>query len=120
MGRGAIGLPTAQGGARVAGMDQAGAMMADLRARLKRQPAELPVRITARRGDMRRVRLGRRFPLVICPFNTALHLYAREDVERWLERVDEHLEPRGELVLDLSMPILEDLADEPGTSYSMR
>ena len=30
------------------------------------------------------------------------------------------MEPRGELVLDVSMPILEDLADEPGTSYSMR
>lgn len=120
VGNGRIAIPIARGGASVAGIDQSSAMLADLRARLKRQPAELRERIEVRRGDMRRVKLGKRFPLVICPFNTALHLYDREDVEQWLARVREHIEPRGELVLDISMPILEDLADEPGTSYSMR
>ncbi|MDB4936908.1 MAG: uncharacterized protein JWP87_3880 [Labilithrix sp.] len=120
IGNGRIALPIARGGAAVVGIDQSRAMLADLRARLKRQPAELQARITTRTGDMRRVRLGKRFPLVICPFNTALHLYSREHVEQWLARVHEHMEPRGELVLDISMPILEDLADEPGTSYSMR
>ncbi len=95
-------------------------MLADLRARLKRQPPELRAKITTRTGDMRKVRLGKRFPLVICPFNTALHLYTREHMEQWFSRVREHIEPRGELVLDISMPILEDLADEPGTSYSMK
>ena len=120
IGNGRIALPIARGGASVVGIDQSVAMLADLRARLKRQPAELRARITARRGDMRRVRLGQRFPLVICPFNTVLHLYTREDVEQWLARVRDHIEPRGELVMDLSMPILQDLADDPGTSYSMR
>lgn len=120
IGNGRIALPIARGGATVVGIDQSAAMLADLRARLKRQPPELRARITARRGDMRRVRLGQRFPLVICPFNTVLHLYTREDVEQWLARVREHIEPRGEFVMDLSMPILQDLADEPGTSYSMR
>ena len=120
IGNGRIALPIARGGAEVVGIDQSRAMLADLRARLKRQPKELRARIKTRTGDMRRVRLGKRFPLVICPFNTALHLYTRQDIEQWLERVREHLEPRGELVLDISMPILEDLADEPGTSYSMR
>jgi SAM-dependent methyltransferase len=120
IGNGRIAIPIARGGAAVVGIDQSRAMLADLRARLKRQPAELRARITTRTGDMRRVRIGKRFPLVICPFNTALHLYSREHVEQWLARVHEHMEPRGELVIDISMPILEDLADEPGTSYSMR
>jgi SAM-dependent methyltransferase len=120
IGNGRIAIPIARTGTHVVGVDQAPAMLADLRARLKRQPAELRARITTRRGDMRRVRVGRRFPLVICPFNTVLHLYARQDVEQWLARVRDHLAPRGELLLDLSMPILEDLADEPGTSYSMK
>ncbi len=120
IGNGRIALPIARGGATVVGIDQSSAMLADLRARLKRQPAELRARITARRGDMRNVRLKKRFPLVICPFNTVLHLYTREDVEKWLACVREHIEPRGELVMDLSMPILQDLADDPGTSYSMR
>lgn len=102
------------------GIDQSAPMLADLRARLKRQPPELRARVKVRKGDMRKVRLDQRFPLVICPFNTALHLYTRQDVESWLERVRDHIEPRGELVLDLSMPILEDLADDPGTSYAMK
>ena len=32
----------------------------------------------------------RRFPLVICPFNTALHLYTRPDVEAFLVRSRPH------------------------------
>ena len=120
IGNGRIAVPMARAGIDVVGVDQSRAMLADLRARLKRQPAELRARIAVRRGDMRRVKLAKRFPLVICPFNTVLHLYTRQDVELWLDRVREHLEPRGELVLDISMPIIEDLADEPGTAYSMR
>jgi SAM-dependent methyltransferase len=120
IGSGRIAIPIARGGALVTGIDQSAQMLGDLRARLRRQPPELRSRITIRKGDMRKVRLGARFPLVICPFNTALHLYDREDVERWLARVKGHIEPRGELVVDISMPIIEDLADEPGTSYSMR
>lgn len=120
IGNGRIALPIARGGAQVFGVDQSRAMLADLRARLKRQPPELRARIEMRTGDMRSVRLKQRFPLVICPFNTLLHLYTRQDVERWLARVRDHIEPRGRLVLDISMPILEDLADKPGTSYSMK
>jgi SAM-dependent methyltransferase len=120
IGSGRIALPIARGGAEVVGIDQSRAMLADLRARLKKQPPEVRARITTRTGDMRKVTLGKRFPLVICPFNTALHLYTREHMEQWFSRVREHMEPRGELVLDISMPILEDLADEPGTSYSMK
>jgi SAM-dependent methyltransferase len=121
IGSGRVAIPIARAGTEVFGIDQSRPMLADLRARLAKQPAELRARITTKLGDMRRVRLkGERFPLVICPFNTALHLYTRLDVEQWLARARDHLEPRGRLVLDLSMPILEDLADEPGTSYSMR
>jgi SAM-dependent methyltransferase len=122
IGSGRIALPMARGGADVLGIDQSRAMLADLKLRLKKQPPEIRARIKTRTGDMRTVRLTKekRFPLVICPFNTVLHLYTRQHVEQWLERVREHIEPRGELVLDISMPILEDLADEPGTSYSMR
>jgi len=119
IGSGRIAIPLARDGSRVVGIDHSPAMLRDLRARLAREPA-LKGRVRGRAGDMRKVRLGERFPLVLCPFNTALHLYTREDVEAWLRCVRDHLEPDGELVLDLSMPILEDLADPPGTSYSMR
>ncbi len=120
IGNGRIALPLARAGARVVGVDHSRPMLRDLRHRIAKQPPEVRKRIVARAGDMRRVRLGERFPLVICPFNTALHLYHRTDVEAWLARVKEHLTPRGELVVDIAMPILADLADEPGTSYTLR
>ena len=121
IGSGRIAIPIARTGTRVVGIDQSKAMLRDLAARLSRQPPELQARVKVHRGDMRKVRLAKqRFPLVICPFNTALHLYTRQDVEGWLTRAREHMTPRGELVIDISMPIIQDLADEPGTSYRMR
>lgn len=120
IGSGRIAIPIARGGSRVVGVDLSRPMLRDLRARLARGPADVRSRVRAVYGDMRKVKLDQRFPLVLCPFNTALHLYTRVDVEAWLARVREHLAPRGELVVDLSMPILEDLADEPGTSYTQR
>ncbi len=117
VGTGRIALPVARSGTAVTGIDRSAAMLTRLREALAREPAEVRRRVSIRRGDMRSVRLGRRFSLVLCPFNAALHLYERADVEAWLARVREHIEPRGELVLDISMPILEDLCDPPGTSY---
>jgi SAM-dependent methyltransferase len=117
IGTGRIALPIARAGSLVVGVDRSRAMLGELRARVANEPAEVRRRIRTRYGDMRRVKLGRRFPLVLCPFNAALHLYERQDVDAWLSRVREHIEPRGELVVDISMPTLEDLADPPGTSY---
>jgi SAM-dependent methyltransferase len=119
IGNGRIALPIVRASRRTSvwGIDHSREMVADLRAQLRREPEDVRRRVVARVGDMRAVRLGRRFPLVICPFNTALHLYTRRDMERWLARVNEHLTPRGELVFDVSMPILEDLARDPGRAY---
>jgi SAM-dependent methyltransferase len=97
IGNGRIALPMARHGVAVTGVDLSKPMLDDLRA----------------------VRLRRRFPLVICPFNTALHLYSRQDIERFFERVREHLSQRGRFVVDISMPPLEDLARDPARAYSV-
>lgn len=117
VGNGRIALPLAREGADVHGVDWSRPMLDDVRARLKREPAEVRRRVRLVRGDMRRVRLARRFPLVVCTFNTALHLYTRPDVERFLARVRAHLAPRGRFVVDLSMPPLEDLARDPARPH---
>ncbi|MBS2015338.1 MAG: class I SAM-dependent methyltransferase [Deltaproteobacteria bacterium] len=119
IGSGRVALPIARAGSRVVGIDLSEPMLGDLARRLAKEPREVRGRVIARQGDMREVRLRERFPLVICPFNAALHLYTREDVEAWLARVREHLAPKGELVVDISMPILEDLSDPPGTEYAL-
>jgi hypothetical protein len=117
VGNGRIALPLARAGASVVGVDHSRAMLDHLTAKLTAEPRPVRRRIELHEGDLRTVRLGRRFPLVICPFNTVLHLYTRADIEMWLERVREHLEPSGELVFDISMPLPEDLARDPNVAY---
>ncbi|MRG92670.1 class I SAM-dependent methyltransferase [Polyangium spumosum] len=117
-GNGRITLPIARLGVDVTGVDLSAEMLSDLRERLRAEPEDVRARVTVKRGDMRRARLGRRFPLVFCPFNAFLHLYTREDVERFLARVREHLAPRGEFVFDVSIPQPEELARDPARAYA--
>jgi SAM-dependent methyltransferase len=118
-GNGRIALPIARHGVRITCVERSPPMLDDLRARVRAEPADVRGRVEIVRGDMRRKRVARRFPLVICPFNAALHLYTREDVEDFLARVREHLTPRGELVVDLSMPVFADLMRDPTRAYKM-
>ncbi len=117
VGNGRIALPLARAGIEVVGVDQSKAMLDDLRARLRDEPEEVRRRVTLVRGDMRSVRVKRRFPLVIAAFNTTLHLYTREDVEGFLAGVRAHLGPKGVFVADLSTPPLADLERDPAHAY---
>jgi SAM-dependent methyltransferase len=117
VGNGRVALPMARHGLSVVGIDHSPFMLEDLRSRLQEEPPEVRARLKARLGDMRSVRLRTRFPLVICPFNAALHLYTRPDVERFLARVRDHLEPRGSFVVDIAMPQMKDLLREPTRAY---
>lgn len=119
IGNGRIAIAMAEAGASVVGIDASRPMLDDLRARLKKVAPAVRRRVEVHEGDIRRTKLGRKLPLVICPFNTALHLYEREDVEQWLARVREHLTARGELVFDVSMPLPEDLARDPNEAFGV-
>lgn len=119
-GNGRISLELARAGLEVIGVDLSDTMLADLRARLKGEPPDVRARVTVKRGDMRALKLRRKVPLVICPFNAFLHLYTREDVERFLARTREHLAPRGRLVFDVSMPEASELARPASRLYRTR
>lgn len=116
-GNGRITIPLARTDTDVVGLDRSAEMLADLRARLKLEDDRVSNRVTLKRGDMRRAKLGRRFPLVFCPFNAFLHLYTRPDVEQFLARVHEHLTPRGQFIFDVSMPEPQELARDPNRAY---
>lgn len=118
VGNGRIALPIARHDIEVVGVDHSRPMLRDLRERLRREPAEVRRRVRVVHGDMRRTRLRRRFPLVLCTFNTALHLYTRQDVEGFLARVREHLTPHGHFVVDLSMPPLAELTRDPARPFN--
>jgi SAM-dependent methyltransferase len=117
IGNGRIALPIARSGKAIVGVDHSAPMLADLRAQLALEPPAVRKLVRAVRGDMRSVKLGKRFPLVLATFNTVLHLYERVDVERFLARVTEHLEPGGRFVVDISMPRVEDLARPPSKPF---
>ena len=65
-------------------------------------------------GDMRSMRLGRRYRLAICAFNSFLCLLSVEDALDFLRNAREHLEPGGMLGIEVSAFSPEELADPPG------
>lgn len=117
IGNGRVAIPMARAGVEVTGIDHTPEMLAHLRALLKDERPAVRRRVRLHQGDIRTARLGERFPLILCPFNAALHLYTRVDVEQWLEHVRAHLAPGGELVFDISVPVSEDLARDPDVPY---
>jgi SAM-dependent methyltransferase len=117
VGNGRLALPAARAGAVVTGIDHSQPMLDDFKNRLAAEPRPVRRRVTLRRGDMRTVRLKRRFALVTCPFNAFLHLYERRDVERFLARVREHLAKGGLFVFDVSNPNAHELVRDPNRAY---
>ncbi len=117
VGNGRIALPLARAGVAVWGVDRAPAMLRDLRTKLAAERPEVGERITLRRGDMRMVNLKRTFNMVLCTFNTFLHLYCRRDVERFCARVHAHLRRGGRFVVDVSVPNAEELMRDPARAY---
>ena len=114
-GNGRITLPLARAGASVTAVDRSVPMLADLRRRVRDEA--LTERIAVRRADMRTLRMRERFPMVLCPFNTVLHLYTRQDAERFFARVRAHLTRRGTFVVDMSVPEPEELARTSERAY---
>ncbi len=120
IGNGRVALPIARAGIAVVGFDRSQPMLDDLARRLGRAPRAVRERVRAARADLRSFRLGARFPLVIAPFNTVLHLYTHADFAAFLARVQEHLAPGGELVFDWSLPAPADLARDPAQRFPSR
>ena len=119
IGHGRIALPIARHGIEVFGVDHSAPMLRTLEDRLERERDDVVARLKARAGDMRTLELGRRFPLVIAPFNVVMHLYNRGDVENFFARVHEHLAPGGRFICDLSTPSLPDLARDPKRAFGL-
>jgi SAM-dependent methyltransferase len=118
IGNGRVALPMARAGVSVMGVDLSQPMLESLQLLLQSSPKQVRARVRYRQGDMREVRLGERFPLVIAPFNCVLHLYTRPDMEAFLARVREHLAPAGRFVFDFSVPQGDDLSRDPDKAFS--
>jgi SAM-dependent methyltransferase len=119
-GTGRVTLGLAHAGIDVVAVDLSRDMLDRAEQRLARLPKASAARITLVQGDMRSLRLRRRFPLVIAPFNLFMHLYTRDDFELALRTVHEHLAPGGTLAFDVLMPDLGTLRRDPSRVYRCR
>ncbi len=113
-GTGRITLGIAQDGVRVHALDANPAMLDTLRQKLAQQPPEVRERVVALVGDMRMFSLAERFALIIAPFRAFLHNLTEQDQLACLERVREHLRPRGCFAFNVFHPSLEYMAHHTG------
>lgn len=84
------------------GVDSSPAMLE--RARHRLEAAGLTDRVELHLGDMRTVRMARRFPLVTIPFRSLFHLPGDDDWLAALATVREHLGPGGRFAGDVFVP----------------
>jgi SAM-dependent methyltransferase len=118
-GSGRVLLPCARaidGGGPVTGVDRSPAML-DL-ARRRAAGEGLAGQVELVEGDLRSVRLGRRFPLVTIPFRTLFHLRTDDEWLAALATVHAHLAEGGVLAGDVSVPDPDLLAAGEALSFT--
>ena len=109
-GSGRVTQQIARAGINIVGLDNSADMLALARAKLDRNP-KIAALVTLLDGDMRDFNLTNRLPdystirLVIVPFNTFMHLLTPADQLAMLGCARKHLNPGGQLVLDITNPI---------------
>jgi SAM-dependent methyltransferase len=112
-----VALAIAKAGIDVVGVEPMSPMLEQAHQRLDRLPRAARDRVELRQGDLERLRLRRKFPLVIAPFNVWMHLYTREEIERGFATVHHHLEAGGRFAFDVLLPDPVSMARDPSKRY---
>jgi SAM-dependent methyltransferase len=113
-GTGRITLGIAAAGVSVHALDADPGMLDKLRQKLAAAPADVRQRVVVVTGDMRAFTLAERFALIIAPFRAFLHNLTEADQLACLNRVREHLRPRGCFAFNVFHPSLEYMARHTG------
>jgi ubiquinone/menaquinone biosynthesis C-methylase UbiE len=92
----------AKAGNKVIGVELSEAMVKRGLENIARENLTDQVRLI--QGDMRRLELSQRFPVVMAPFNTLMHAYSLQDQDATLATVKRHLEPGGVFACDVYTP----------------
>jgi SAM-dependent methyltransferase len=120
-GSGRVTQQIARAGIAITGIDNSEPMLAMARARLNRNAA-VTNRVTLVNGDMTKLDAtelkSAMFNLVICPFNTFMHLLTVTEQIALLTSARQHLEAGGQLVLDLTNPAPA-YADPPSETLTL-
>lgn len=112
-GTGRVAIPLAKEGFLVTGIDISDSMLSEAR----RKSSQAGIVVEWIKADIRDFKLGKRFPLIIFPFNTICHLFDLEDLEACLSCVEGHLRPNGRFIIDVFNPRLDILLRNPEERY---
>ena len=110
-GTGRVGIPVAQAGVEVVGLDSSAKMLQVARRKAK-AIGPIKGKLTWVQGDMRSLSMARKFALVIVPYRGFLSLLSVEEQRRCLESIKAHLLPEGKLVFDIFVPDLHTLTED--------
>jgi SAM-dependent methyltransferase len=113
-GTGRVTLPIARQGKEICGVDNSLSMLEVLNENLAREPEPVRQRVTVHQGDMRTVRLNRKFPLVIIPFRPMQHMFTIEDQVAALQTAAAHFTDDGVLAFDVFYPKFDSVWTEVG------
>ncbi len=114
-GTGRILLPLARAGIEVTGLDLSQGMLDVLQAKLDKEPRDVQSRVALKCADMRDYRFSRKFGLVICGFNSFLHLLTTDDQLACLASIREYLADNGLLCIAVFAPYHDLLAQKTMT-----
>jgi SAM-dependent methyltransferase len=103
-GTGRVLIPIARKGIEIHGVDNSRPMLEILKRNLRKESSEVREKVTLQEGDMRELRLGKQFPLVIIPFRPMQHMHTVEDQIRALKTAAAHLTANGILAFDVFYP----------------
>lgn len=121
-GTGRILLPLARAGFEIVGIDINTSRLAICETKLAEESDKTRARASAVFGDMCNFSLNREFALLITPFRSFQHLLTSKDQRTALLNMKRHLQPNGNLILDIFNPsipflansqYLEEFGDEP-------
>ncbi len=112
IGTGRLGIPVAEAGIRVIGVDSSEGMLAVCRERA--EAVGVSELVDLRLGDLREPPVTERVPLVICPFRAFLHMENDDDRRRALRGAYELLVPGGRFVFDVFEPLDDGIEETHG------
>jgi SAM-dependent methyltransferase len=106
-GPGRVLLDIARQGIEIDGVDSSPAMLQTLKARAQLESSSVRAKLDVHLGDMRRIRLPKKYPLVIMPFRPMQHMYTVQDQIAALTTAACHLRENGLLAFDVFFPKFE-------------
>ncbi len=110
-GTGRLTIPLAQAGAEITGLDLNDDMITICRGKISN---DIEQNIKLIKGDMTDFNLNDKFDLVIAPCNVINHLISLEEISKMLACVKQHLNGNGRLIIDNSIPRIEEMVKSNG------